>query len=89
MRGNTYALRMGVFDRYACAADGHRCDQEKHRRLLPLKSSRMHGALSLTSHPNAFSAAGSVADPDLTPLPARGGVNMPILEARAVAGVIA
>jgi hypothetical protein len=35
------------------------------------------------------SAAGSVADPDLTPLPARGGVNMPILEAWAVAGVIA
>ena len=35
------------------------------------------------------SAAGSVADPDLTPLPARGGVNMPILEACAVAGVIA
>src|SRR5260370_26137877 len=34
-------------------------------------------------------AAGSVADPDLTPLPAGGGVNMPILEARAVAGVIA
>jgi hypothetical protein len=35
------------------------------------------------------SAVGSVADPDLTPLPAGGGVNMSILEARAVAGVIA
>jgi hypothetical protein len=35
------------------------------------------------------SAAGSVADPDLTPMPARGGLNMPILEACAVAGVIA
>ena len=34
------------------------------------------------------SPAGSVADPDLTPLPASGGVNMPILEASAVAGVI-
>jgi hypothetical protein len=34
------------------------------------------------------SPAISVADPDLTPLPAGGGVNMPILEARAVAGVI-
>jgi hypothetical protein len=31
----------------------------------------------------------SVADPDLTPLPAGGRVNMPILKARAVAGVIA
>jgi hypothetical protein len=46
-------------------------------------------ALSLKSDLNALSAAGSVADPDLTPLPAGGGVNMPILEARAVAGVIA
>jgi hypothetical protein len=46
-------------------------------------------ALTLESDLNAFSAAGSVADPDLTPLPADGGVNMPILEARAVAGVIA
>jgi hypothetical protein len=46
-------------------------------------------ALSLKSNLNALSAAGSVADPDLTPLPAGGGVNMPILEARAVAGVIA
>jgi hypothetical protein len=46
-------------------------------------------ALSLKSDLNAFSSAGSVADPDLTPLPAGGGVNMPILEARAVAGVIA
>jgi hypothetical protein len=35
------------------------------------------------------SASGSVAYPDLTPLPAGGGVNMAILEARAVAGVIA
>jgi len=35
------------------------------------------------------SGVGSVADPDLTPLPAGGGVNMSILEARAVAGVIA
>jgi hypothetical protein len=34
------------------------------------------------------SPAGSVADPDLTPLPASGGVNMPILKACAVAGVI-
>jgi hypothetical protein len=31
----------------------------------------------------------SVANPDLTPLPAGGSVNMPILEARAVAGIIA
>ena len=35
------------------------------------------------------SVAGSVADPDLTPLPAGGGVNLPILEACGVAGVIA
>jgi hypothetical protein len=35
-----------------------------------------------------ISPAISVADPDLTPLPAGGAVNMPILEARAVAGVI-
>jgi hypothetical protein len=34
-------------------------------------------------------AAGSVAGPDLPPLPASGGVNMPILEACSVAGVIA
>ena len=34
------------------------------------------------------SPAGSVADPDLTPLPAGGGVNISILEACAVAGVI-
>src|SRR5260370_30995460 len=34
------------------------------------------------------SPAISVADPDLTPLPAGGRVNMPILEARAIAGVI-
>jgi hypothetical protein len=78
-----------VFDRYACAAEDHGCDQEKHRRRLALKSSRMHGAPSLTSDLNAFTAAGSVADPDLTPLPAGGDVNMPILEARAVASVIA
>ena len=44
--------------------------------------------LSLESDLNAF-CYGSVADPDLTPLPAGGGVNMPILKARAVAGVIA
>jgi hypothetical protein len=44
--------------------------------------------LSLESDLNAF-CCGSVADPDLTPLPASGGVNMPILEARAVAGIIA
>jgi hypothetical protein len=36
-----------------------------------------------------ISAVGSVADPDLTPLPAGGGVNTSILEARALAGVIA
>src|SRR6202023_2989706 len=35
------------------------------------------------------SAVGSVADPDLTPPPAGGGVNMAILEACAVVGVIA
>jgi hypothetical protein len=34
------------------------------------------------------SHASSVANPDLTPLPARGGVNIPILEARALAGEI-
>jgi hypothetical protein len=44
--------------------------------------------LSMESDLNAF-CYGSVADPDLTPLPAGGGVNMPILKARAVAGVIA
>jgi hypothetical protein len=44
--------------------------------------------LSLESDLNAF-CYGSVADPDLTPLPAGGGVNMPILKARAVAGVTA
>jgi hypothetical protein len=32
------------------------------------------------------SRASSVANPDLTPLPAGGGVNSPILEARALAG---
>jgi hypothetical protein len=34
------------------------------------------------------SHASSVANPDLTPLPAGGGVNIPILEARALAGEI-
>ena len=34
------------------------------------------------------SPGSSVANPDLTPLPAGGRVNMPILKARAVAGVI-
>jgi hypothetical protein len=34
------------------------------------------------------SPARSVANPDLTPLPAGGGVNVPILKARVVAGVI-
>jgi hypothetical protein len=35
------------------------------------------------------SPASSVADPDLTPPPAGGGVNVPILEACAVIGVVA
>src|SRR5438552_1234421 len=35
------------------------------------------------------SPAGSVADPNLTPPPAGGGVNLPILEACTVIGVIA
>ena len=38
--------------------------------------------------PRAFSS-GSVADPDLTPPPAGGGVNVPILEACSVIAVIA
>ena len=88
MRGSTYALRMRVFDRHECAGEGHGCDQEKHRWRLPLKSSRMHGALP-EIRSKCVLLRGSVADPDLTPLPAGGGVNMPILEARAVAGVIA
>jgi hypothetical protein len=46
-----------------------------------------HGSARSSRH--GRSPRGSVADPDLTPPPAGGGVNMPIVEARAIIGVIA
>jgi hypothetical protein len=53
----------------------------------PVGFAASNGSARSGSH--GRSPAGSVADPDLTPSPARGGVNMPILEACAVIGVVA
>jgi hypothetical protein len=60
---------------------GPNCGQES------VRGGGHHGSARIGVHERF--RGGSVADPDLTPSPAGGGVNMPVLEACAVVGVIA